>query len=394
LKAVSDAPIKVVSATKPPPEEIKPRTEPVQAARPGPAPGFPKAESMKETADAGTVVVKAAKPQPEPIKVTARPGPAPSFPKAEPIRESANAGPKAVVAVKPGKARPEIVKAVAHRPNPAPGLPKTEPMRAAPDAPVKPAEVVIRPLAVKPDAETAKTTARPGAAAGFPKAEPMREAASDPIKVVSAVPSGAVKIPPAKPAPTTPAVVKPAAQLVEPAPVMKREQPSRFRTASAVPVSATRVPEQEPAAERPAPRPTRSRWASALIKRDARMLTAKQSLPARPGIPDHPYVTTGIAIFHDEVVAPLPMPKVIKHPISRPAKPSASAAPGDALRDKLLAVCAGDARDVQADSLDDKGWQLRFKVSRPDDVERVSSKVKNLPELKGVAFHMAFEVDP
>ncbi len=111
--------------------------------------------------------------------------------------------------------------------------------------------------------------------------------------------------------------------------------------------------------------------------------TPAKTMAAKPSVPDRPYVTTGTVTFHEGFAS---MPS---------APPSALAAPPTVgLRQKLLGMCEGMAKDIRVETKPDATVHVTVRVASDAAIEPLTRKMLQAPEMHSAQYHLAFEVQP
>src|SRR5262249_54450591 len=111
--------------------------------------------------------------------------------------------------------------------------------------------------------------------------------------------------------------------------------------------------------------------------------------PPRPVISEKPYVSTALVTFED--VPATPPAKPAKMAVA-PARPVGVATSPVELQHRVLALCAGAARDVQVMVRADRHWEVKVKVPSTALAEEVSAKVLQLPDMAQPHVHLMLEV--
>jgi hypothetical protein len=122
--------------------------------------------------------------------------------------------------------------------------------------------------------------------------------------------------------------------------------------------------------------PPRPSLFASLFQHGAAAPKAKPMPQGQPTIPDHPYVTTGTVIFHDEPASDLSLPSP------------------EGLRQKLLQACGTTVKDVQVKTRSEGGLHVTLTVASETRIEALTHVVLRLPEMQSPQIHLSCAVAP
>ena len=214
------------------------------------------------------------------------------------------------------------------------------------------------------------------------KRSPQPFAASPAAPAAPAVPVASK--PPSKPAPGAPPRTKPAAvaRVQKPA---ARTKPSKKKADPGpkplpAPVASSAVALKPPAAQPQPPAPNKPFVSTGVV-------IFHDDAPDAPP-PAAPKPTTGVIVFH-ETPALVPTPAAVK--TSR--TPPTTLTPAQ-LRQRVLAVCGGVARDVQVTVQPDSSLEVKVRVATAEAERALASKVLQIPEMLAPNVRLAVEIVP
>ena len=118
------------------------------------------------------------------------------------------------------------------------------------------------------------------------------------------------------------------------------------------------------------------------VQNKATSLRSEAAPRRRPAMPEKPYVTHGTVVFHEAAATPATITRAV-------ATPSV-----ERLRQRVLAACAGQTRNVRVEPRPDRSLQVTVTVANPEMEKNLLGKLLQLPEMTSSDVHLFIESRP